>query len=267
MYLDLRWLIVIASASIIYGILSPLIAARRLYFLAASLPHIALLSAILAILASRVLSGSVEAWSIVISIALVYTVAFLISKGVDSDIATAVFVSLSVSLTVIGMYYVLTRFPAAVSLWAYVLGDPLLTTWRDTSYTVLILTVILILNVPFLREQVLIGIDRDFVKLSGRRVAIYDAMLMASLALATVGMLKVVGYVIEHVMLLLPGAIGATLAKSSRSAIVGGLASSLLGGILGLFLSLTTGLAPSGLIGLTLLLMYVLSLILKRWRS
>jgi len=264
MYIDLRWLIVIVLASAVYGSLSLVIAARRLHFLASTLPHTALLSVVFAIIVSSIFGGSPEVWAVSASVVLVYLVALMISKGIEPDIATAIFVSLSVSLTVIGMYYVLTRFPTETSLWAYILGDPLLVTWRDVHYMTIISLIVLLMVVPFLREHVLIGVDRDFVKLSGTKVAMYDAMLMASLALATVGLLRSVGFVIEHVMLLLPGSIAAMIAKSGRNAVVVGLFVSFFGSIVGLLMSLIIGLAPSGLIGLVLLTIYIIGLFLRR---
>ncbi len=261
MYIDPRWLIVVIMASTVYGVLSPIIAARRLFFLAGTLPHTALLSVTLAIIISSLIGGFIEMWAVAFGAALVYMVAILTSRGVEPDVATAIFVSFSVSMTVIGMYYVLTMFPTETSLWAYILGDPLLVTWRDIHVITVISIVVLAMTVPFLREHVLLGIDRDFVRLTGARSILYDTLLMTALALATVGLLRIVGFVIEHVMLLLPGSIAATAAKSGRRAMIIGFLTALFGGLLGLILSLLAGLAPSGLIGLVLLAIYIYGLV------
>ncbi len=267
MYVDPRWLIVVVSASIVYGLLSSIIAARRLFFLAGALPHSALLAAVLAIIASKTIGGGAELWALAISIVLVSSIALLISKGVEPDSATAIFVSFSVSSTAIGIYYVLTMFPVETSLWAYILGDPLLVTWRDVNYMVIVSLAILALIVPFLREHILIGVDRDFVKLSGVKVVVYDTIFMVSLALATVGLLRAVGFVVEHVMLLLPGTIAAMVARNSRSAVLLGLIVSMISGVAGLVVSILTGFAPSGVIGLILLSVYVVSLATRRMRG
>jgi len=263
-FVDPRWVVVVVFASLTYGILSPVIAARRLLFLAGALPHTALLSAVLALILSKSIGGAMELWSVIACITFTLLVALLLSKGVEPDTATAIFVSLSISLTVISIYYVLTTFPIEVSLWAYILGDPLLVSWRDVYYMVAISLIVLTLIVPFLREHVLIGVDRDFVRLSGVKTIVYDVAFMVSLALATVGLLKAVGFVVEHVMLLLPGTIAAMIACSGKETIVLGLLVSLLGGLIGLTISLIVGLAPSGLIGLILLSFYLLSLSFKR---
>ncbi len=262
--LDPRWVMVVGLASIVYGVLSPVVVARRLLFLAGALPHSALLSALLAIITMNLLGCPFQICSIVFSLILVSTVSLLISKGVRPDSATAIFVSISVSLTTISLYYILTAFPMETSVWSYIIGDPLLVTWEDVWFTVAVSAVVLVLTVPFLREHILIGVDRDFVRLSGVRASIYDAMMVASLAIATVGLLKAVGFVVEHVMVLLPGITASALAKSGRVAVMLGFLLSLAGGLMGLLISVATGLAPSGVIGIVMLGFYLISLMRGR---
>ncbi|RLG41863.1 MAG: hypothetical protein DRN78_03810, partial [Thermoproteota archaeon] len=48
--MDPRWVAVVGLASMVYGLLSSIVTARRLLFLAGALPHSALLSALLAII-------------------------------------------------------------------------------------------------------------------------------------------------------------------------------------------------------------------------
>ncbi len=262
--LDPRWVIVVALASLVYGLLSPVVVARRLLFLAGTLPHSALLSALLAIITVNLLGCPFEICSVIFSLALVSMVSLLLSRGVKPDDATAIFVSVSVSLTTIALYYILTTFPMETSVWSYIIGDPLLVTWDDVMFTASVSVVVFLLIAPFLREHILIGVDRDFVRLSGIRASIYDAMVVASLAVATVGLLKAVGFVVEHVMVLLPGITASSLARSGRDAVLLGLLLSLAGGLSGLLLSVATGLAPSGVIGIVMLGFYLVSLLLRR---
>lgn len=263
MLYDPRWFIVILFSSLVYGALSSIVAARKMYFLAGALPHSALLSVVLSVIASKILNDMTEVLSLIFGILFTMIVAALLAIGLDPDTATAIFVSFSVSITVIGIYYVLTLFPAQVNLWAYILGDPLLVSWRELQYMGIISTIILIMTIPFLREHILIGVDRDFVRLSGVRTGVYDVMLMVALALATVGLLRVVGFVIEHVMLLLPGSLASIISSTGRKAVLISFIVSIASGMIGLMLSIFTSLAPSGLIGLVLLMIYILSLLQK----
>jgi len=262
--MDPRWVAVVGLASMVYGLLSSIVTARRLLFLAGALPHSALLSALLAIITVNTINCPFELCSLLFSLILVSIVSILLSRGSNPDDATAIFVSLSVSLTTIALYYILTAFPMETSVWAFIIGDPLLATWRDVYFTLAVSIIVITLTVPFLREHILIGVDRDFVRLSGVKVSIYDAMLTASLAIATVGLLKVVGFVVEHVMVLLPGITAASLAKSGKDAVIIGLSISLAGGLSGLLLSVITGLAPSGVIGIIMLIFYLLALLRRK---
>jgi len=255
--LDPRWFLVVVMASLTYGVMSPVVKARRFLFLAGALPHSALLSALLAIVLERTLNFPFELGSILLSLLLVSIVSLLISKGISPDSATAIFVSFTVSMTTIVLYYILTAFPMETSVWALIIGDPLLVSWSDVRFGFIITVAVVLSLLPFLREQILLGVDRDFVRLSGIRPEFYDAMLVVAMALSTVGLLKVVGFVVEHVMILLPGVTAAMFAKSGRQAVVASILISVLGGLAGLALSLATGLAPSGVIGLVLLAIYL----------
>ncbi|MCS7103586.1 MAG: metal ABC transporter permease, partial [Candidatus Korarchaeum sp.] len=103
--------------------------------------------------------------------------------------------------------------------------------------------------------------DRDFARISGVKIGFYDVIAALSLAIATIGLLKVTGFVLEHVMILLPGITAASLAKSLRGFFIQAFTISLLGGLGGLMLGLLTGLAPSGCVGLVLLSLFLVSLI------
>ncbi len=259
LFLDVRWILVISLSSMTFGIVSPLVLSRRLLFLAGTLPHSALLSALLAIILDRALSIPSQLGSLILSVVLVAMVLRMISRGLRPDVATAIFLSLTVSLTALSLYYVITSFPVRESIWSYLVGDPLLVTWEDVSYTALISLMVLGINLPLLERQALIGADRDFVKISGVKVSLYDLITALSLAIATVGLLKIIGFILEHVMILLPGITAASLSRSLRGFLLQAFIISLLGGLGGLVLGLLTGLAPSGCIGLALLSIYLVS--------
>lgn len=258
--IDPRWFIVISLSSIVFAVMSSMVLSRRMLFLAGSLPHSALLSALLSIIIERTLGLPSQVGSLIMSVALISLFSLMISRGLKTDVATAIFLSMTVSLTAISLYYILTKFPIAGSVWSYLVGDPLLVTWEDVIYTAIISSITLIMIIPFLKEQALIGIDRDFAKLSGVNVSFYDAIAVISLAIGVVGMLRVVGFILEHVMILLPGVIAASIARSYRSFLIYAFIISLIGGLGGLALSIMTSLAPSGCTGLLMLSFYILAI-------
>ena len=258
-----KWTLVILSASLIYGTLSPLISARRLYFLSAASAHIALLAVVLSIpLASIALNEYL--WAIAIGLALLYAVGYSIHRGMDEDIATAIFVSLTASLSVIAMYLVLTRYSIGYNLWVIILGDPLLVSWRETYYAFGVAIITLLATLLSYREQVSIGIERDCAVLTGINVRIYDWLLYTLLGIATIAMIKIVGFVLQHVLILLPAAVSMLLAKDSKGMLLMSILVSVISGLSGLQLSVMINQAPSGVIGLLMFGIYVTAFLIKR---
>lgn len=263
--LDLRWLVVMVAAALAYGALSPLIAARRLYFLAGASPHAALLAAVAAIPASRLLGILDEyTWAVLAGLILAYIVGYMIYKGVDSDTATAVFVAFTASASVMAIYYVLTSFPMESNVWAMIVGDPLLASWSDAIYATAIAAVVLALTLLTHRENVCLGVDRDGARLSGVRVEVYDWLVFTLLALTTVALIRIVGFVLEHVLILLPSAIAVTIAGSARNALLISLTVSLAASLAGLYAAVVLNQAPAAAAGLLLTAVYAVGLAVKR---
>lgn len=262
MYVDPRWVIVMLGSAAAFGSLSPLVHARRFSFFAASLPHSALLSVALGYIAATLLGGHPVAWAVALSLPFSYFLVHLLHKGVSEDIATSVFVSLTVSGSVAAIYYVLTSYPARVSLWSYILGDPLLSTWEDAWLTAAVGAASLALSATLLLKEMSIGLDSEFAMVSGVRVKVHNYLLATLLTIVSVSLLRVVGFVVEHVVLLLPSAIAAQVAGGAREFFAISVASSLTASLASLFLSLTLNIAPAATLGFVLLAFYVASLAL-----
>ncbi|ABL77533.1 metal ABC transporter permease [Thermofilum pendens] len=257
MYIDPRWLIVILGSSVSFSVLSPVIHARRLNFFAATLPHSSLLAVSLGYLLSFLLGYSPTLWAIPISVALSFLLVVLIHRGVSEDSATSAFVSFSVSASVAAMYYILTKFPSEVSLWSYILGDPLLVTWEDVAVTVVVTAVATLSTLLIYMKEVVIGLDRDFSQLLGINVNLHDYLVVFVLTLVSISLLKVVGFVLEHVVLLLPATVSVQLAKSAKEFLGYSLLVSTVSGLLGLFTSIYANVAPSAMYGFVMLGLYL----------
>jgi len=259
-----KWVAVIICASLIYGVLSPIISARKLYFLSIASSHSALLAVVLAIPLAKICLNE-YLWSILIGISLLYCVCYAIEKGIDIDVATAIFVSFTSSASVIAMYLVLTNYPVETDLWSIILGDPLLVNWYDVYYTMIIAIITVMIVLLTYREQISIGIEKDCATLSGINVKLYDILLYTILGIATISMIKIVGFVLQHVLIALPSAISMLLAKNSKSMLITSIVVSLTSGLVGLNLAILTNQAPSGVIGLLMFGIYVITLIIRRW--
>ncbi len=261
-----KWAMVVLSASLVYGALSTLISARRLYFLSAASAHVSLLAVLLAIPLSEFALNE-RIWALTFGLILVYAVGYAIRKGMDEDVATAVLVSFSASLSVIAMYVVLTSYPTSYGLWAIVIGDPLLASWGDVAWVFSIALLTLIATILTYREQITIGLERDCAVLTGIRVELYDLLLYTLLAVATVAMIRVVGFVLEHVLIFLPSTIASLVAKDSKSMLSISVLVSVLSGMLGLQIAVAVNQAPSGVIGLLMFGIFVFLLVKRCWHG
>ncbi len=253
-----KWILTVTLASLMYGILSPIVYARKLQFLSASASHTALLAVLISIPLSNILPDYLV--SIAVGLALIYAVGYAIDKGVDPNTATSVLVSFTASASVITMFYVVTKYEVRTDIDALIMGDPLLVTWRDV--TVLIVASIFVVSVVALtyREQFHIGLDRDCATLAGINVKIYDALFYTILAISTIAIIKIVGFVLQHVLILLPCAIAMRFARGMKALITYSVVISISSAVLGLFLALNLNLSPSGLIGLIMFAFYLLKL-------
>ncbi len=266
MYYSFEWVAVMLAAALAYGFLSPVVSARRLYFLSATAPHTALLAAVLGIPLASTLGGDVYAWAVAVGLALVYLVGYVIHRGVDPDIATASFTALTASASVLAIYYVLTNYPLQMEITAYIIGDPLLVTEEEALWALGIAVATAFIVITSYREQVCLGIDRDSAVLSGLNTRVYDLAVFTLLAVATVALIRIVGFVLEHVLLLLPAAIAASAAEGSREALVYAVASSIAASMLGLLVAIIMNAAPAGATGIVLLAIYLAALIARRGR-
>jgi ABC-type Mn2+/Zn2+ transport system permease subunit len=260
-YLDPRWFAVMLGSAAAFSALSPLVYARRFNFFAASLPHAALLAAALGYVAAALLGGSPAAWAVLLSLPPSLLLVLLLHKGVSEDSATSAFVAFTTSAGVAAVYYVLTSFPARVSLWSYILGDPLLAGWEDAALAVAVAALSIAASLLLLQKEVSIGLDSDFSSLSGIRVKLHDYALAALLTLVSVSLLRAVGFVVEHVALLLPAAISSRLARNTREFLALSVLPSLAAALLGLLLAVQLNLAPAAAYGFVLLAAYLISLL------
>ena len=258
------WVTVMLSAGIAYGSLAPVIAARKLYFLAGAAPHAAFLAAVAGIALSGVLGLDRSFAALLVGLALLYSIGLAIHRGRDPDIATSVFVAFTASTTVIAVYFVLSAYPLETDIATIVVGDPLLATRKEALISAILGALCLAASGLTYCEQACIGIDPDTARLSGARIWVYDIILFTLLALVSVALVRIVGFVLEHVLVLLPASIAVTGAWSARSAFLVSLISGVSASILGLSLALILNQAPSGITGLTLLAVYIALLIASK---
>lgn len=258
------WIVVIVSSAIIYGVLGNLVAMRKMYFLASASPHVALLAVILSIPTSYYLSGPQILYSVFYGLLLIYAVGYMVHRGVDSSVATSIVVGLATSLSVLAMYYVLTYYSIEYSLYALMLGDPLLVSLDEVLVVVLLAIGFLAASALTYSEQLSIAVDLESTRLSGVRVWAFDFLAYTLLGVGVIGLLRVVGYILEHVLLLIPPSIAVISGRSARETYLLTLTLAINTSLLGLHLAILLDQPPSGLIGVVLLIVYLAALVSRR---
>jgi len=259
-----EWSLVIGASSLALGSVSLLVYVRRLLFAAAGAPHAAFFAASLAIILSVEVGGPRLVWTVLVGLLIIYALGYATYRGMDPDDATALVVSTSSSLGVLTAIYVLSRYSYGSSVLGVVMGDPLLARGPEVVACVAIAVVSLILTLATAREVAYIGLDRDDAMLSGIRVWLYDLALYTLLGVTVMGLVRIVGFVIEHVLLLLPGAIAVSTGRSGYGSLAVSTGTTLAAGGLGLSASILFNLSPSGVIGLAVAAGYLLSAVLRR---
>ena len=257
-------------ASILFGLVGSIIAARRLYFLAGASPHSALFAALSAVIAAYWLGIGLSSMyalytlSILIGVIVIYLAGYLIFKGVDPDLATSILVAFASSFSVLAAYYIKTSLPVPFDVMSVVFGDPLLVTTRELIIAATVATITIIGIVLTFDAQVYLGVDRDSVLLTGAPIWLYDLVFFTLLGAVVVSLIRVVGFVLEHILILLPGALGASYGKSSREALIVSLVASLTAGSLGMLISMAAPVSPSGAVGVSMLLIYAVASLYRK---
>ncbi len=254
------WVAVMASAGAGFGALSSLVYSRRLMFVAAASPHAAFLAAAAAIPLSRAVGGEVWLWTLVLGLAIVYAVGFLVYRGMDPDEATSLMVSFSASAGALASYLVLTRYAMGGELSAIVIGDPLLVTRSEVGAAALAAAGLVAASVLTAREAYYMGVDPEDARLAGLRVWAYDLALYTMIGVAAVAMVRIVGFVLEHALVLLPGAVAYHLARGIYGSLAASIAAGLASGLLGLALGVAANVSPAPAAGLVLVALYAVAL-------
>ncbi len=261
----LAWVAVMVGAGLSLGGLSALVGVRRLFFLAAAVPHTALFSVSLGLLLENSVGGGFRLWGLLAN-SLLLLVAWGLMQRVEqqADRVVALLVGGTSSASVLLLYYLTTRQGAGYSVASLVLGDPLLADEASSLVALSVGLAVAVYSITTFREHVMIGANRLTALLAGIHAGLYDVSLLLVLSTATVVLLDIVGFILAHILLLLPGSAALTAARRAAEILPLSLTLALTSSLLGLSASLETSLSPVGLLGMVLLLQFGLLALLSR---
>ncbi len=251
------WPLVMAAAGAGFGALSIILYSRRLMFIGAASPHAGFLAAAASIPLASTIGGPEWPWALLVGLLVVYIAGYMAYRGVDPDEATSLMVSFSASLGALAVYLVLSHYMVGGALAAIVVGDPLLASTGEALAAATVAAGLATISLLIAREVYYAGIDYDDARLSGLRMWAYDLLLYTMIAVAAVAMVRIVGFVLEHALILLPGAVAYYASRGVYRSVVISTLAGLAAGLWGLVLGVAFNLAPSPLSGLILVALYL----------
>uniref|UniRef100_A0A7C4D7H5 Metal ABC transporter permease n=1 Tax=Staphylothermus marinus TaxID=2280 RepID=A0A7C4D7H5_STAMA len=257
------WVITMLSIGLAYGSLSYLISIRKLYYLAEASPHIALFIFTLSIIITGFYGLESFLLSITIGIFTITLLGLTTGKTRDLDKSLSLLIGLSSSFNVLALYSLLKTNPRGLSFTTIFIGDPLLTTTREAYVSLAIALFTLTTITVTLREQLIISIDRDFAKISSIKTWLYDSLAYATLAINTIGLLRITGFILQHVLALLPSVAISMIKKSLWESYLLTIVSTTYIALASLNVSILLGVPPSGIIGLAYIVYFII-IYLKR---
>ncbi len=265
---------IIASVllSLTIGSTSPFIIMRRMSFPVMVLLHSVLAGGALGVVITsyfKVYALELE-YAITLSFVLALTIliAFLVRKGISVDIATSIVVALTSSLSVIFIgLAAMISYEGLARIWGYLLGEFYLLTIDDIMMLSLVTIITLTIAVLFGAKIIVMSFDEEGAEAHGLNVAFYHYLLYVITSLVVVVAVRVVGVIVVHIVLLVPGALAIRYPSNLLLMIFIGFTISLLSLFGGIFLSIIFNLQPSGFTGLLLFLAYIVEFIKTRVRS
>lgn len=256
------------GAGVLLSIVSYIVHLHRLEFLSAASTHFSLLAITVGYIVAYYTGFNMYITAAIVALGVIYSVPYLVNRGMQSDRATALIVGATSFLTVIAAYYAVTRLQGLrYDLASLMIGSALFLRSEDLFYMIP-LTITLVLYVAvFFDDIVELSIDEKSFVAIGRNPGVYRYVIYTFLGLTTVGLLRIVGYITEHVLILLPSLVVTPLARGSRTHLLLSVLAGVLSVVAGYYISIQLDLALSGGIGIVLLILFIGIRVYERMRK
>ncbi|HEX3026939.1 MAG TPA: metal ABC transporter permease [Clostridia bacterium] len=144
----------------------------------------------------------------------------------------------------------------------------ILTVSRADLYTVFVLSIVSVLTVIFLYNQlVFITFDEEAAKIAGVRVRLINYVFSILVAAAIAVSIRIVGVLVLSSMIALPVATALQLQKGFKVTLLASIAFSVVDIMLGLLLSYEAGCAPGGLTALISVFLLLIVIVIQKARG
>ncbi|MEX0569149.1 MAG: metal ABC transporter permease [Candidatus Njordarchaeota archaeon] len=262
----LRAFIAILLISVLAATAGSFTTFRGLSFLVASIAHSALAGAALAVVLDQYgivkeLDPTLSALLFGIIMAIIIGISEKIEHTEKIEIAIGISFALSMSLAVL---FISMMREYSVEAWALILGDILLLSFRDILVLTIITAIVAFIFILFMREFIFLSFDPEGTRAMGVNVDFYHILMLVLVASSTVVLLRGIGAILVYAVLIIPSAIANKISKDVYQILFYSFVISLTCGIIGIIVSLFISVAPSSIIGLLLVLIYLITALRSR---
>lgn len=239
-----RALIAVVVVGGLFGLLSPLVQARRLAFFSAALGQ----SAMVGVAVGVFLGEPIEApWAGLFGVTILAALWLVFARRrlrLPADTLVGVFLALSLAAGVTALVLVTRRFNIH-QVEAVLFGSPLTATDGDLGVLLVVTALVVVAVAGTTRTLLLDALDPGLSAAAGGRTALLEYVFVAVLACAVVVALRVVGALLVEALVVVPAATARLLSSSWRTVTALSVVLGVVGGVVGLIVS-AASLVPAG---------------------
>ena len=252
-----RAFVAAVTVGVVCGVLGFFVVLRRLAFIGVGLSHSALGGVALGLIlgVSPLLTGGVFALLVALGIARTGS-----QTGLGRDTVIGVFFSGAMAL---GIVLASLEHGAQQELFGYLFGNVLAVTNGELVALVLGGAIVVAALLVLLRPQLFLAFDEEIARAYGQRVQALDLALLALLAATIVIGVRLVGVLLIEALLVVPAATAALLARNYRRQLALSVALAVGSALGGLALAWRLDVAPGGMVALTSVGLFFVSLALR----
>jgi len=260
----LRALIAVILISFITGVIGSFTVFRGLTFITATIAHSVWAGAALGLLIQLYIAHWINPLIVttLVGVLTALFISFLSREDITEKFDVAIGVTFALSMSFAILLISMLREYASMTF-GLIVGDILLLSFEDLIYLVILTTITIFLTILFLNQFIFISFDMEGAKAIGLNVEIYQTIMFVLIALSVVVMVKGVGAILVYAILTIPPAAANEIAENVFHAMILAFIFALISGLLGLLLSVFVNVAPSALMGLISVIIYILVKIFK----
>jgi zinc transport system permease protein len=253
-----RALVAAVVSGLLCGLLGFFVILRRLAFIGVGISHSAIGGVAIGLLAGIDPGISAAVFSVIVALGM-FQVARDRRLGEDAIIGVFLSGAMALGLLLTSMQHGYQR-----DLFAYLFGSLLTVSREDLFMLCGLAAVVAVVVAASFREMLFVAFDEEVARAYGRRVDLFDALLIVVLALTIVAGVRVVGVLLVEALLVVPAATAALWTLDFRRQVALSMTLGAVCGAAGLWMSFAFDVGAGAAIVLTAVSIFFLSWIVRR---